>query len=294
MMFGHMRSSSDLADRADPADRADLARETGATGPARSHRLGRLRAPLAALLAALIGAAPLGQAAASERLAFRVDLGVLSVARGELNIRRDGLVTRMNGAATAFGLGALFSSFSVRNSVHYLADGSRRVKVEVISGSDRNLRELAWAADGTPMVLAAGVEDPDDGPLTPIPAGETQGTVDPFYPVLDMMVRLDKGLDCAGTYRVYDGTRRYNLRFADLGAGELDGDRKWTYSGPAHRCSMHFIPVGGFEQDREFTETEIDRRIWFARMDEGFVPVRFAVDWALGTAVARIDLDTSR
>ncbi|MEL6232872.1 MAG: DUF3108 domain-containing protein [Pseudomonadota bacterium] len=253
-----------------------------------------MRAPLAALLAALIAAAPTAEAEASERLAFRVDLGILSVARGELNIRRDGPVTRMNGAATAFGLGALFSSFSVRNSVHYLADGSRRVKVEVISGSDRSLRDMAWAADGTPVVLAAGEEDPDGGPLTPIPAGETQDTVDPFFPILDMMARLDKGLDCAGTYRIYDGTRRYNLRFADLGTAELNGDRNWTYSGPANRCSMHFIPVGGFEQDREFTEDEIDRQIWFARFDERFVPVRFAVDWALGTAVARIDLDTAR
>ncbi|MEM9049466.1 MAG: DUF3108 domain-containing protein [Pseudomonadota bacterium] len=229
---------------------------------------------------------------ASERLAFRVDWGPLSVAQGQLNIRRDNGAILMNGAVTAAGLGALLSRVTVRNALAYRADGSRQVRIEIIRSGETVRREMAWSSDGIPKILAAGGED--DDPLTPIAPEEIRNTVDPFFPILDMMERLDRGAGCVQTYRVYDGTRRYDLRFDDLGSAELDGDRRWTYAGPARRCSMHFLPIGGFEVDREFTENDIDRRIWFARVEERHVPVRFAVDWALGTAIARIDLDARR
>lgn len=243
----------------------------------------------ARLLLSLVCLALPASAAGAERIAFRVDWGPIAVAEIEVALRREDGRTWMNGRAAARGLGALLSGFTLRNSVSYGPEG-REVRVEIARDGETDLRKMSWTPEGVPVILAAGEEEEE--PRTPIPPAELADTVDPFFPVLDMMARLDTGGDCARTYRVYDGTRRYDLRFADLGADAMEADRGWTYDGPARRCSLHFLRVGGFpvEEDRPVREAEIDRQIWFAPMDGAHVPVRFAVDWALGTAIARIDL----
>lgn len=243
----------------------------------------------ARLLLALLCLAVPATAGAANRIAFKVDWGPIAVAEAEVTIRREAGRTWMNGRAAARGLGALLSGFTLSNAVRYGPEG-REIRVEILREGATDLLEMAWTPGGDPVILAAG--EPEEEPLTPIPPGELAGTVDPFFPFLDMMARLDSGGDCTRAYRVYDGTRRYDLTFADQGSEAVEADRRWTYDGPARRCSLHFQRIGGFEvaEDRPVREAEIDRRIWFARLDGAHVPVRFAVDWALGTAVARIDL----
>jgi hypothetical protein len=163
----------------------------------------------------------------------------------------------------------------------------------VESGGATERRAMDWTAAGLPVVLAAGEPDEDDGPLTPIPEGETLGTVDPFAPVLGALARLDAGQDCAATWRVYDGTRRYDVSMTDLGDETLEGDRDWTYAGPARKCRILFKRIGGFSADRppRAPESDYTRLIWFAPLDAGrHLPVRFRAEWSLGYATARIAL----
>ncbi len=103
-----------------------------------------------------------------------------------------------------------------------------------------------------------------------------------------------EGGDCAGVYRVFTGTARFDVIMASAGRETLEAERNWTYEGDAARCTMRVKRVGGFPvENKGWTQEEKDvtRTLWFARLDDGrHAPVKMRVSWPLGYATGRIDL----
>jgi hypothetical protein len=245
--------------------------------------------PALALILAVLAAAP--ASAGTRELRFSVDWGPVALAEVRFALSRQASELSLVGEAETDGLGALLSPFRVRNAAAWNADGSRSYRVEVTSRGVTEARELHWPAAGLPHLREA--PEAEEEPLTPVPEGATLATVDPLFPVLDAMARLDRGEGCTGRWPVWDGTRRFDVSLADLGAEEVAADRDWTYAGPARACRLGVQRIGGFPVRGRWQtpEAEVRRIVWFADIDgRGHVPVRFEVNWPLGIATARIDL----
>lgn len=242
---------------------------------------------LLCLAAALIAPMPLAHADEPRRLRFAVEWGPVPLAEVEFVLARGDGLTALDGSARTVGAADLFAGMAVTQSIRY-SPPAKALYISLWDDGDGSARQRIVAWDGgTPVRIEA---PPPEEELTPIPEGELEGTVDPAFPWLDTIARLDAGGRCTGAYRVFDGVRRLDLTLTDLGAAMLEDDRGWTYSGPAVACGLEMRRVGGFPPERDVAESDYDRVMWFARVGGAHMPVRLSVEWPLGYATARIDL----
>lgn len=126
-----------------------------------------------------------------------------------------------------------------------------------------------------------------------VPAELRRDTVDPLSAVLAVSQRLLHVDSCAGTSRVFDGVRRYDLVYEDLGDASLEDER---FAGRARLCRARMVPLGGFwrPSDREPDSLHhIDA--WFAAPWPGAdpVPVRLSLEGSRGTLEVRL-VDAAR
>lgn len=237
------------------------------------------------LAAALTAALP---AAATERLdlSYSVEWGPVALAEVRFVLQRGAGVTALDAGAATVGAADAFAGFAMQQAVRYRGPGDTLYVAIMDRGDGPEQRLVAWEG-GVPVRVEAPLPEEE---LTPIPEGEMAGTVDPAFPWLDTLDRLDAGQGCGGTYRVFDGIRRLDVTVIPAGPEALEDDRGWTYEGPAVACRLAFRRVGGFPVERETVESDYSRTIWFAEIGGGHVPVRLSVEWPLGYATARIDL----
>ena len=132
---------------------------------------------------------------------------------------------------------------------------------------------------------------PRDYELTPVPEASIAETVDPFTPVFEIGRRLDETRRCEGSYRVFDGVRRYDLQIQDGGSTTLTSDDPANFQGPARRCDITLARIGGFSTKKglfKFGESEITRTLYLGQIRGHWLPVRFEVSAPIGSAVARL------
>ena len=94
-----------------------------------------------------------------------------------------------------------------------------------------------------------------------------------------------------GSYRVFDGVRRYDLQIQDGGLITLISDDAANFSGPARRCDIALTRIGGFSTKTglfKFGESDISRTLYLGEIRGYWLPVRFEISAPLGTAVARL------
>jgi len=235
-----------------------------------------------------------GDAAGTKRFTFNVDWGPVHLAEVEFVVDHGTERVTLSGAGRSTGLAAMLADFEVTQRSVYAKDGAmRRYEATARWGDRTSRRALRW--DGAPGEAGApSVElaSTDPEPLTPVPAPELEGTVDPAWPIWDSLQRIAAGGGCDARYRVYDGVRRFDVALEDAGVETLEQDRDWTWGGEALVCRLRFERVGGFPEDgeRRAEESEYERLLYVARTEEGAIPVRLRVQWPLGYATARIDL----
>ena len=119
-----------------------------------------------------------------------------------------------------------------------------------------------------------------DGTLTDaeredVPAVLREGTVDPVSASALVAERLAATGTCAGTIAVFDGLRRYDLRYADLGPATLPASSRDPYHGEARLCRATVEPIAGFLPAGE-RATEIST--WLAPPVDGARPVAVRMD----------------
>lgn len=109
----------------------------------------------------------------------------------------------------------------------------------------------------------------------------TKNTQDLMSAALTLLQRVAQGQDCNQTIAVYDGRRRFNLKFVEAAKENLPEIKYSIYSGPARRCEMTIERVAGYwkKYQTEWTEdgdTQMRLTFWLAPIKTGGpeVPVR--------------------
>ncbi len=114
-------------------------------------------------------------------------------------------------------------------------------------------------------------------------------TVDPFSIALRIARSVEDGRGCRGVYPIFDGDRRYNLTFTDLGLDELEKTPYSVFSGVAYHCQIDMQRISGFDKPRVYVrywdEDDLDPpQVWVARIVPQMppVPVRLHGDLNMG------------
>jgi hypothetical protein len=121
-------------------------------------------------------------------------------------------------------------------------------------------------------------------PITPIAAPQMRGTVDALTAYLMVERRLARGGDCTFVIPVYEGRRRYDLRYTDRGEQILSPAGGQHFKGATHACHMQRTEIAGFPADPKESEGAREGTIWFARLVPGdlLVPVRMELETEVG------------
>jgi hypothetical protein len=85
---------------------------------------------------------------------------------------------------------------------------------------------------------------------------------------------------------IYDGLRRYDLRYEDLGDVELERSRRDPYRGPARLCRATVHSIAGFLRTGDHAgERATEMSTWLASPAPGVAPVvvRIQVHGTRGT-----------
>lgn len=137
----------------------------------------------------------------------------------------------------------------------------------------------------------------------------TENTIDILSATLNTMkmVASDEN-SCASESEIFDGKRRFKLRFDKVRETELKKSGYNVYQGPAIECTILVIPVAGkwYEKPRGWASIQEQGRkkgslptMWFATVEEGkpAVPVKARVKTDYGTLfmhLTRYQTDTKK
>jgi len=121
-------------------------------------------------------------------------------------------------------------------------------------------------------------------PITPIAQVQMRGTVDALTAFFLVERQLGRGGDCTLVIPVYDGRRRYDLRYTDRGEQILSPAGGQRFEGATRVCDMKRTEIAGFPADPKESEGARKGTIWFARLVPGdlLVPVRFELETEIG------------
>jgi hypothetical protein len=118
-----------------------------------------------------------------------------------------------------------------------------------------------------------------DGERDDVPVVLRDGTVDPLTATVTLPRRIVASGTCAGTIRVFDGLRRYDLRYEDLGSVELEPSSRDDYQGTARYCRATVEPLAGFVRSGEGAgEAASEMSVWLAPPVPGSPPVAVRID----------------
>ena len=206
----------------------------------------------------------------------------------------------MFGDFTSSGLASLIADFSghvsVRSTRQKTGWQASQLVIASTYGHKTSLAETFWSKDGQTATTAAE-PPPDTDEVYPVTDEMRRQVTDPFSAMMSMLDSLRDGAPCQGTFQIYDGRRRAELSFVDLGQTRLEADREFAYSGEAQVCGIISTPVGGHRRKSRFSGTERkpeDIKAFVAELAPGLMaPVRIEVDLALGQLVSRLDISRS-
>jgi len=148
--------------------------------------------------------------------------------------------------------------------------------------------ELTYGADRSVAVRADPPPEQDN--RDPVPEQETVDTMDALSAVVSLIRSVNAAGRCAGTVRVYDGRRRFDMRLGDDGRETLEKTGYGMFAGEALKCRVAMRRIGGFWKNVEHPEDGKPSFLWMARLDPGgpYLPVRIAAETPLGTLVMHL------
>ena len=206
----------------------------------------------------------------------------------------------MQGGFKSEGIATLFADFEGYVSVKAVRQGQswqgQRIDMASIYKSKSRTSETFWSADG--KIASTTLEPPLDlEKVYPLNDAMMRGVTDPFSAMMTMLARLKAGGPCIGTFQIYDGRRRAELRFTDYGTRKVIKDRDFAYQGTAIVCGVESKPIGGHRRKSRFGKTNDDKprtRAYIADMGNGvLVPVRMETTLFFGRIITRLDLAQS-
>ena len=207
----------------------------------------------------------------------------------------------MSGEFTASGLAQFIPNLSGYVSITAERDEEswqgQQLVIASNWGSKTSLAETIWSENGRIATTTADPA-PDLDEVYPVNAAMREGVTDPFSAMMTMLDRLDAGKPCNGVFQIYDGRRRAELRFNDLGIDDFAADRGFAFGGKMQICGMVSHPLGGHRRNSRFTSDappDLNKtRAFIARLKPGLmVPVRIEMDFFFGKIVTRLDIRRS-
>ena len=233
-------------------------------------------------LVALLGATR-AAAASSMTLHYDVYFLALRVVSADVASRVDEGRYRATVALRAVGLLSMLGSWVSEARTAGVVDGEalRPASYRVDSAyRDRQQRiDLEYDPGGTVRSDVEGVLS--DGERDDVPARLRSDTVDPVTAGAMLAQRLATAGTCAGTLHVFDGLRRYDLRYEDLGEADLAPSSRDAYRGAARLCRGHVEPIAGFLRSGEHAgEQATDVSAWLAPPVPGAPPATVRMDVA--------------
>lgn len=253
-----------------------------------------------ALVFAALLAAPLPAAAAEPPLSL--DLGVEIYAAGlhaltlDLRAESDGRRYRVEGAAQTRGAMDLLTRWRSQSlsEGRIARDGGLLPELYRVKGEMRwSSRETLLRYDDQGRVAELRIAPPPDrDKRKPAPPSLTTDTLDSLSAALVALREPDPASACRQSAPVFDGRRRYDVRFHAVAEERLKPNQYSMFSGPALKCSVEIVRIRGFEDDGE-PEEEARKRatwVWFARLPEAPValPVRLEIESEYGYGIAHL------
>jgi hypothetical protein len=249
-------------------------------------------------LAALL-AAPLAAKAAEPPLTL--DLGVEIYAAGlhalslDLRAEIDGRRYRVEGQAQTRGaidLATRWRSQSLSEG-RIARDGALLPELHHVKGEMRwSSRETLIRYDDQGRIAELKLAPPPDREKRKAPPSLTTDTLDSLSAALVALREPDPESACRQSAPVFDGRRRYDVRFHPVRQETLKPNQYSMFAGPALRCRVEIVRIRGFEEDGEREEERRERAtwVWFARLPEAPValPVRLEIESDYGYGVAHL------
>jgi hypothetical protein len=118
--------------------------------------------------------------------------------------------------------------------------------------------------------------------------GTANGTIDPATLVIAVVEAFARTQNCTGTYKLFDGVRRYDLNVQQVGQGNIQFFKQSFYQGPAVKCQATPQLLQGFPQMA--VQSQIypqSANLWLANAIPNYpaIPVRIETQDALGKMV---------
>jgi hypothetical protein len=252
---------------------------------------------LAAGLAAVSGAPAFGADETPLDLSYDLSLGGLTVMSFEFDVRTTGdhyavdFSGRTRGMLSLLGSGYVVSSSQGR----VLPDGTPEPTVYA-SHSDGNEGEkrtqIQYGEKGPTHWTNVPEPGADGDTLTPILPDSIPGTRDILAALYDFAAELGKNESCTREMKIFDGRRRFDLKFSERGREVVAPEGAGFYAGPALHCHLDLVRIGGYSTDPAKHMSGDDAEFWLAHVlpDEPPVPVEIIFKGRLGMMHARLAL----
>ena len=228
-------------------------------------------------------------------LHYEIDWGPVTLADATVQLLDSGDVRSVNADIASRGVGAWFSDFQSTLEILRTGDGVQVLNADSTWGDTLSNITVLWQPLDPKPTVDFYRSKPRDYELTPVPEESIVNTIDPFTPVFEVGRQLEETKRCEGSYRIFDGIRRYDLAIKDGGLVTLQADKPGNFSGQAYRCDITVARIGGFSTKKgwfRIGESEITRTLYLGNIRGHWLPVRFEISAPLGIAVARLMADT--
>ena len=231
---------------------------------------------------------------------YRVFVGGVTALDVEATLEVTG--DRYRIAVSAVTGGTIGRLFTWKTESH--SDGSRRGndlkpsshrQSSQFRGEPRNVT-LTYGPQGD--VSATVTPPPETEEREPVPPALRRGTLDPLSAVLDLLFTVGASDRCDRSLPVFDGRRRYDMLFSEVGRRIVDPSRYSVFSGVAQQCRVSYKPVAGYGKSGSAgrfwqRSSPADRPpvdLWLAPVAAGFppLPVRLETDSDLGGVVVHL------
>jgi len=224
-----------------------------------------------------------GRAGATQRLALHYDVYYLLLPVLSVDVASDvdggGYRTRV--ALKTAGIFATLAPWHADAVAHgRIAGAALKPGAYRASSAFRERRQQIDLVYGDGGVVQGNVDGIlTDGDREEVPDDLRQGTVDPITASAVVAQRLAATGSCAGAVPIFDGLRRYDLLYEDLGPTELAPSRRDPYRGPARLCRATVRSIAGFLRTGDRAgERATEIRTWVAPPFPGAAPVTVRMD----------------
>lgn len=126
-----------------------------------------------------------------------------------------------------------------------------------------------------------------------------KGAVDLLTGALYPLMHVNAGKSCDGSVTVFDGKRRYDLKFTKKGKETLVASKYNIFSGEALVCQIEMIPLAGFKgKKRGYYKIQEEGRaqgqlpkIWLGKLwaDGPYVPIKILLKSEYGAMLVHVE-----